>query len=257
MPEWFFYNALLSLVLFAVALWLLRSGRLLVQSPTEKSMDELRQKVDWLTAERNQLLSDLVSAKREIERLTRNEQKLQRELSEVRVQIEQYNRPRLRVLGIWPNSNLDTQGERLAIDGAGFDYIPLIGDLATREHILRELRLDGFTVVEIGAHGDREGIHVADNDVLDAGFWIGALNRRTVRVALLLACHSDLSIADAFRRAGVQHVIAATTEIEDEDAVRFARAFYQAYADGLDINRAFGEARLVLDRREREKLVLR
>jgi hypothetical protein len=59
------------------------------------------------------------------------------------------------------------------------------------------------------------------------------------------------------KRAGVQHVIAITGEIEDGAAIEFAQQFYQLYAAGMDVRRAFDEAKLALDYRQAEKLVLR
>lgn len=251
------YSAIFSLALFALGLMAFHRGWLTVRTPNDRELAELRQVVEWLTKERNQLMAELLDANRKIARLEENEQRRQAEVAQLRTLLDAPTNPLVRVLGLWPQKTLDTESERDAIDAAGFDYLPLMGEMATRENILRELRLDGFTIVEIGAHGDAQGIQVHGDDVLDAGFWAGALNRRTIRIAILLACYSDLSIADAFRRAGVRHVIAALAELCDEDAVRFARAFYQAYADGVDVPRAFHDARLVLDKREREKLVLR
>lgn len=261
--ELFFYSVAFTLLLFGGMVMAFKSGWLKSdrssrgQDSLLKEMQSLRQEVEWLKRDRTKLMEDLIDAQRKIEELQGSERRLLNELAQVRAALALQNTQRVRILGIWPQRALNTEGERDAIDAVGFDYLPLVGEMATRENVLRELRLDGFTIIEIGAHGDDKGIRVHNDDVLDAGFWTGALNRRTIRVAILLACYSDISIADAFRRAGVQHVIAAQAEIRDEDAVRFTRTFYQAYADGLEVPQAFREARLVLPVREREKLVLR
>lgn len=257
----FFYSAIFSLVLFSVGVAVFQNGWLKIHTSADKAVqkavEDLALKVDWLTSERTQLMEDLVRANRKITKLQESEQLLLTEIGRLKSLLAAQSVSRIRVLGIWPQLTLDTEGERNAIEQVGFDYLPLLGDMATRENILRELRLDGFTIIEIGAHGDANGIHIHNNDVLDAGFWADALAHSKISIAILLACHSDLSIADAFRRSGVQHVIAALDEINDEDVVRFVRTFYQAYADKTDVLRAFHDARLVLDKREREKLVLR
>lgn len=219
---------------------------------------ELKQHVEWLTKERNQLLQELVAATRSIEKLKRDGAILEAKLAEVQaaVDAQKIKSDGLRVLAIWPHRDLLVDTERQALSDAGISYEALYGERATKDEILRQMRIDGFTVIEIGAHGDAAGIHLASGDILDATFWIGVLHRRTIRMALLLACHSDTSIADAFRRSGVRFVIAATGEIADHDVGRFVRTFYQGYADGLDVERAFFEAKLILSRQQADLLVM-
>ena len=213
-----------------------------------KEVRELRQQVQWLTGERNQLLADLAAANRLI-------QDLRSELDELRAQVVK-SKPHVVVLGIWPVSNIDSGSERDAVYDSGVEYRALTGESATRANILRELRIGGITAIEIGSHGDVE--HIIINDLqLSAGWWQRVLTGRGVNVAVILACFSDHSVADAMKRAGVKHVVAVTGEIEDAAAVEFAQQFYQLYAAGMDVPRAFDEAKLVLDYRQAEKLVLR
>ncbi len=272
--EALFFSASIAFtaLLFIVAILGFRFGWISLPVSTEDVVQELRQDVvaltaervdlsrhvDWLTAERFQLLQDLVAAQRSIEQLKRDGAALEKRLSEVQaiLDAQKIKIDGLRVLAIWPDRDLLVDAERKAMADSGISYEALYGERATKDEILRQMRIDGFTVIEIGAHGDAAGIHLASGDILDATFWIGVLHRRTICMALLLACHSDTSIADAFRRSGVRYVIAATGEIEDHDVGRFARTFYQGYADGLDVERAFFEAKLILSRQQADLLVM-
>jgi hypothetical protein len=232
----------LSFALFAFTQW---RGWFVVET---KEVADLRKQIDNLTDDRNRLLLDLANANRRI-------QDLERELGEIKAHMSQ-NRPHLVVLGVWPGSNLSTSEERDAIYDAGVEYRALFGDRATRANILRELRIGGITVLEIGAHGNPETLLINEHQ-LTGGWWQRVLTGRSINVAVILACFSDSSVADAMKRAGVQHVVAATEDIEDAAAVEFARQFYQLYAAGMDVPRAFDEAKLALDYRQAEKLVLR
>ncbi len=261
-----------TIALFALAMLGFRSGFLKLPISTDDTIDDLRkeikkladerielkQHVDWLTNERNQLMQELVTATRTIEQLKRDGAALEEKLAVIQAKVDDHNAriDGLRVLAIWPNRELMVDSERRSLSEIGVSYEPLYGERANKGEILRQMRLDGFTVIEIGAHGDEAGIHIANGDILDATFWIGVLHRRTIRMALLLACYSDTSIADAFRRSGVRHVIAATGEIEDSNIALFVYAFYQGYADGLDVERSFFEAKLIIPRQQADMLVL-
>lgn len=161
-----------------------------------------------------------------------------------------------KVLAIWPQSNLDVIGERDAIYNAGFEYMALVGEKVRRSSILRELRTGKITILEIGAHGDNNGI-IVDDISLSAGWWSSAVKGKNLQVAMLLACHSDFSIADAIKNAGVPHVIAINGEIDDDVAVEFAQQFYQLYAGGMSVADAVRESRLAIDYTDAEKIVLR
>lgn len=277
----------ISLILFAIFWLALQRGLLRLDPPPFAELERLREEVDRIRLARSEAHArELQALREELERMRgllayeqaerhREREELHRQLTAAYLRIEMLEKKdeenqekiaqleeeitpgQVRVLGIWPHLFLNAAGERDAIRQAGIAYIPLWGEMATRKNILQKLRINGFSILEIGAHGDKDGIHIWGDDVLDVGFWYGALNRRTIRVALLLACYSDLSTADAFQRSGVQYVIATTGEVEDSDAVRFTEVFYQAYADGLDVPKAFAEALLVLHWQVREKFVLR
>ena len=160
------------------------------------------------------------------------------------------------VLGIWPESNLDTASEKNAVRDAGFQYRALTGKGVTRNKIIREFQAGNVTILEIGAHGDKTGIMV-NNSNYSAGWWENVLRNYTVEIAVLLACHSDSLVADAMKRAGVKYVIAVDGEIADGAAVEFAQQFYQQYANGQTVQQAVYFAKLALDPNDAEKILLR
>lgn len=160
------------------------------------------------------------------------------------------------ILAIWPDASLDLEGARNAIRSAGLAYRPLIKQSVSQSNILANLRRGDVGILEIGAHGDADGVLV-NGLHLDADFWRKALQRYPVQIALVLACFSDLSVADAIKDAGAQYVIAATGEIEDRAAVAFAKEFYTLIAAGMDAPLAYDEAKLVLDYNQAELLTLR
>jgi hypothetical protein len=232
------------------------NGYALLQLEVEylrNAMVEMQSQFDRERSDRNK---ELLEAYRRIDDLEKKEQHLQIIIADLQDQIGNTESKSVTVLGIWPGDNLDTVGEREAIWNAGIEYRPLFGDAATRANIMRELRQGNITIIEIGAHGDAETIFVR-NEELTAGWWHRALLGRNVRVAIILACFSDSSVADAFRRAGVPSVIAVQGEIDDKAAVEFAQQFYQLYAAGMPVKQAFDEAKLALDNSQAEKLVLR
>lgn len=224
---------------------LIRSGWL---SAETAMVIDLQKQVEWLTRERNALLADLAAANRTIAALQATVARLEAQVTKAA--------PHVVVLGIWAGDGLALGEERDAVYDAGVEYRALFGDQATRSNILRELRQGGITCLEIGAHGDAEALLIAGQQ-LGGGWWQRVLTGRSINVALILACFSDSSVADAMRRAGVQHVIAAAGALDDTAAVEFARQFYQLYAAGMDVPRAFEEAKLALDYRQAELLVLR
>ena len=203
--------------------------------------------------ESNQRSNELAARVSELEK---KEQDLQKIIADLRKEMAGTENRVVTVLGIWSGDDLDTLEERDAIYDAGFEYRALRGDAATRANILRELRQGHITILEIGAHGDGDAIFIEEQE-LTAGWWQRALKGRGVRVAVILACFSDTSVADAMRRAGVQHVIAVNGEIEDVAAVEFAQEFYKLFASGMPVPQAYDEARLALDYRQSERLVLR
>jgi len=217
------------------------------------AMAEMQLQFDRERSDRNK---ELLEAYRRIDDLEKKEAQLQVIIAGLQAQLGNTETRSVTVLGIWSGDNLDTIGERDAIYDAGFEYRPLFGEDATKARILRELHQGNITIIEIGAHGDAETIFIT-KEGLTAGWWHKVLLGRNVRVAIILACFSDSSVADAFRRAGVPSVIAVQGEIDDKAAVEFAQQFYQNYADGMPVKQAFDEAKLALDYQQAEKLVLR
>lgn len=243
----------ISVVLFLVAIIGFQSGRLRVKGSADGRIADLESKIKWLTEERDQLISKVLLLERKEER----NKVIIAELQE-RVGIAPAKEGKPFVLGIWPQSDLDTTAERAAVYNAGFAYRALSGPAVSRTSILRELRAGKVTILEIGAHGDSTGVMINGQN-LSAGWWENALRDQAVNieVALLLACSSDSSIAASIKRAGVPHVIAIDGAIDDAAAVEFAQQFYQLYADGETVRDAVDDAKLSLEPNQAERIVLR
>lgn len=248
---YFSTSLIVSVVLFLFATVGIQRGWLRIGPEGDERIAELESKIKWLTDERNQLISKVL-------KLESNELELKATIAELqkKVGIKPRNERKPFVLGIWPDSDLDTTAERDAVYNAGFDYMALHGRAVTRQRILRELRTGKVTILEIGAHGDETGIMVNDNNY-SAGWWHNAVKGHGVEIAMLLACSSDSSIAAAMRRAGVEHVIAVDGEIDDSAAVVFAQQFYQLLADGETFADAVRDARLTLEPAQAERIILR
>lgn len=206
-------------------------------------------------AEKTDLYRQIVEYSQRIDALEKKVSDLQQKNAALSTQIGSHKETRIVVLGVWSGDDLDTLSERDAVYDAGFEYYGLFGPAATQANILRQLRTGKYSILEIGAHGDADALLI-NKQKLGAGWWRRALRDRKIRVAVVLACFSDSSVADAIKAAGVQHVIAVSGEIEDTAAVEFAHQFYELFAGGLEIEQAFDEARLALDQRQSEKLVL-
>lgn len=254
----FFYIALsfaAAVIVTAIAVEAFQRGWLRVTTTQHEEIDVLREKINKLEIileavreERDLLQGELVMAHRLISSLESRVDDTEKKLRE---------REKVRVLAIWPAApTLDQQSERNAIYNAGFEYNALRGPHASKPHILRELRRNGYIILEIGAHGTEDGtIYLHDGEVLP-GWWQRILSDRHIRIAVLLACYTDM-LADAILRAGVQFVIATTGQIEDNAAILFAREFYSSYADGVDVEKATDNARLILPLNQSEMIVLR
>lgn len=234
----------------------------------KREVDKLRKEVDKLTVlldeertQRTKVLLELAGAYREINKLKTSEESNTKRIKELESQLGIMQEGKVKVLGIWPhldNSPLNQTEERAVIYNAGIDYISVSGKEVTKDRIFREFRRDGISILEIGAHGTPEGIPLADG-LSEAGWWERVIRGkgRPIRVAVLLACHSDYSITDALLRAGVSYVIAVDGEVKDTTAVAYAKAFYTNYAEGLDVEQAHEYALLVIDRHEAEAFRLR
>ena len=253
METWYFVLSVgVSVLLFMLAILGLQRGWLVVSTHSDERIAELEQKIKWLMEERNQLITKVLE-------LEKKERKLQITIAELQsnagISNEEHD-PEPMVLGIWPDSNLNIEGEKSAVYDSGFRYRALVGEKVRRTSILRELRTGDIDIIEIGAHGDENGVQVNGQNY-SAGWWVNALKGRGVQIALLLSCASDSSISNAFKNAGVSHVIAIDGIINDESAVEFARQFYQLYAGGLMVDEAVQEAKLALDNEDAEMVVLR
>ncbi len=248
-------------LLFVIAFIAIKRGWLRVTvdggelEKLQEQVDKLQILLDYAEEERDKTSRQLAKALRRVEALENREKELQSKIDALTLAIDKRGN-KLAVLGIWVGSNLNVSAERDAIYNAGYEYRALFNEDVTRANILRELRTGSIAIIEVGAHGSPDAI-IANELQLNAGWWQRVLTGRNVRVAVLLACFSDNAIADAMKRAGVEHVIAVTGEIEDRTAIEFAQQFYQLYAAGMDVPRAFDEAKLALDYRQAEKLVLR
>lgn len=206
-------------------------------------------------AEKTDLYRQIVEYSQRIDALEKKMLDLQQKNATLLAQIGSHKEAQIKVLGVWSGDDLDVLAERDAVYDAGFEYYALFGEAATQTNILRQLRTGKYSILEIGAHGDADALLI-NKQKLGAGWWRRALRDRKIRVALVLACFSDSSVADAIKAAGVQHVIAVSGEIEDIAAVEFAQQFYELFASGMKVEQAFDEARLALDQRQSEKLVL-
>ena len=216
----------------------------------------LSAKLEYETQERVKVLNQLAIAYRRIEELEKKERENQKIIATLRAQIGDLDRSEIIVLGVWSGTDLDIQKERNAIYDAGFRYRALIGTDATQGKIMKELRKGDISVLEIGSHGSADALLINQKH-LGAGWWLRALRGRGVRVAVILACFSDDSVAEAIKQAGVEYVISVRGQIEDSAAIEFAKQFYQLYALGLPVDKAFDEAKLAIDYRQGEKLLLR
>lgn len=218
--------------------------------------EELNREKNERQSERAGLYKQIIEGNQRIQALELREEEAQRTIAELKRRDNAVSGKTVTVLGIWSGENIDGIKERNAIYNAGFEYIPLFGEEATRKRILEELRKGNITIIEIGAHGSPETIFIQGKE-LEPGWWQRALRKRGVQMAVVLACFSDSSTADAMLRAGVKHVVSVTGEIEDEAAITFAQQFYQLYAEGYEIEHAFDEAKLALEIDQAEQLKLR
>lgn len=262
-----FTTLLVVIASFWVAVYAIRVGWIPIRVAThDEKINQLNQQIENLTAivtdtkkERNDLLERLSKAYRRIENLEHDAESLRAKLSDLQLQIQsQIPKEFVRVLAIWPTTNppLNQNGERIAIYNAGIDYLALHGNNAVKQSIVREMRNGNYIIVEIGAHGSRDGIMLSDG-LATAGFWQRIFTNSSARIVILLACYSDNEIADAFLRAGVKYVISIMDKIEDDIAVQFVKAFYRNYAEGLDVEQAFSDAKLIIDFKKAESIVLR
>jgi hypothetical protein len=164
---------------------------------------------------------------------------------------------RIRVLGIWPETDADplTQ-ESTALNNAGISYESLIGKVNRRD-ILRELHRAqgqaGYNVIHIGSHAQATdpdknqagGILLSSGDLVPPSWWGQIAETYGIQVAVLMTCEGD-DVADAMRRRGVAGVVAAQSGLGDKSAVNFSFALYENLAEGMKLGEAVKQATWVL-----------
>lgn len=168
------------------------------------------------------------------------------------------------VLGIWPDAPgqppLDTQGEADALYNAGYAYTALRGPRANRAGVILEIDRVRPTVIQVGGHGNSEGILLSDG-VAEPGFWGQVVAGKGIALMVLLSCDSsqqdEINISDALVTAGVQAVVSCDDQIADADAVRFASLLYGGLANKMTLSRAVQRAKLSVSRKAAEMIRLR
>lgn len=161
-----------------------------------------------------------------------------------------------RALGIWPDIDLDYKLESDALYNAGFEYVGLVGDEATRVGVIRELdRYKNIGIVGIGAHGDANGIYLADG-LARPRWWVEALSGRGVRLVVLASCESD-AVGDSLIDAKFSAVISTQRQIDDDQSAAFVSALYANLARDEAIDVAVRNAKLVVNRETWEMIRFR
>lgn len=214
--------------------------------------------LDYQSKQNRKLTKELLDESRKSDALEKRIIELEKRILDL--EKEKGTRVGMKVLGIWPqrpqDTPLDLEGNRDAIYDAGFEFVPLFAEHANRQEILHHLRKGEVSILEIGGHGDGDGVPLADG-LARAGWWEQILRGRAhVRIVMFLTCFSDQSMFDAMHRAGIPHIITVNGEIEDAAAINFAQAFYSNYANGLSVAAAVREAKLILDYTQAAKIEL-
>jgi len=180
--------------------------------------------------------------------------------------------PPLRILGMvaCPRDlgRLDLAREKQRVDEAIKDLrVRGLVDLQwlpgqTWRHLQRAMRRGPWHILHFIGHGgfdrnaDQGFIALADDAGLTDRLEATKLGRlladhRSLRLALLNSCEGargserDIfsSTASILVRRGIPAVLAMQDEITDRAAIEFARAFYEALADGMAVDAAVAEAR--------------
>lgn len=168
------------------------------------------------------------------------------------------------VLGIWPDvpgqPPLDTQGEADALYNAGYSYTALRGARANRAGVILEIDRVRPTVIQVGGHGNSEGILLSDG-VAEPGFWGQVVAGKGIQLMVLLSCDSgqqdEINVGDALINAGVSAVVTCDSAIGDADAVKFASLLYGGLANRMTLARAVQRAKLSVSRKAAEMIRLR
>lgn len=218
------------------------------------------------SAERDAKIADgdikIAELTREIQRLEMIVADLTRQLQEKHV-IEKPPQP-MKVLAIWSTVPgqvpLDVAGESDALYNAGYAYTALRGARANRAGVILEIDRVRPTIIQVGGHGDSEGIMLSDG-IAEPGWWGEVVAGKGISLMVLLSCDSgqqdQVNIADALLRVGVKAVISCDGKIGDADAVRFAELLYTKLSEELPLATATRRAKLAVSRKSAEMIRLR
>lgn len=205
---------------------------------------------------------------RKIEALSSEVKRLTEELSRVTHQLQDNNVLKVKspekILGIWPSAAgqqpLDQSSEAEIIYNTGYTFIPLSGEKATRMGVLLEIDRHRPTIIQVGGHGNKDGILLEDG-ISEPGFWGEAVRDKNIKLIILMSCESseqsDYNIADALIREGCNAVISCSDEIPDGAAVTFVKFLYIKMSEGLPLVQAFARAKFSISQKVSNMINLR
>jgi hypothetical protein len=218
----------------------------------ELTVNVLTEQLDKSNARIGQLKAEVSALEREVLALQRSNG--QQKITPVKMV----------VLGIWPvapgQASLDQQAEADALYDAGYTYVALRGARATRAGVIWEVDRLHPTILQVGGHGDKDGIMLSDG-IAEPGWWAELVTGREIDLVVLLSCDSsqqdEYNISDALIRARVNAVISCDDKIGDIDAVRFTQMLYSRLAEGALLSEAVRRAKLAISRKSGEMIRLR
>jgi hypothetical protein len=210
----------------------------------EREIAKLRHELEKLREELYESSRRESSALLQVNELRMSVQNLVTELDGVRqaqAQLSQavHSRRLLLVLGSERRVNVDLAAARAVRRQTGLDFVRVQD--ATAETIERHLdraRALGrpFDYVHIAAHGDRQGVELGGQ--LVTWDWLsGVLDG--VQVLVVAACESTI-LADWL--GVVPYVVSVSERVENEDAGRFAQAFWMEIGRGVAPAEAYDRA---------------
>lgn len=238
---------------------------------------EMQASIATLQAQQRQLLEMWAEARSEAQRERQLRQAAEAKLAGVeerlrilRDQLEEEKliKPQVTeevsVLGIWPDTPgqpaLDQSAEADALYNAGYSYTALRGPRANRAGVILEVTRLRPTVVQVGSHGDKDGIMLSDG-VAEPGWWGRVFAGKGVNLMVLLSCDSsqqdEINVSDALIAAGVKAVVSCDSAIGDKDAVRFAQLLYAMLSQRMPLATAVQQAKLSVSRKAGEMIRLR
>jgi len=229
----------------------------------EKKINEQAILIRALEKKQRELLEEIAILNRNYRLQVEQNAQLRQELAELRKTLGM-NPHSLMILGIWPfpETELNTRVEEIAIYNAGFEYRSLRKEEATKERIVEELDRHPYFLLEIGSHGGNDGdyIHLYD-DIARPGWWRELVQRYpSLKAILLLACQSDRT-GDVLIQAGVPVVISVQRNIPDAHVGIFVRNFYRRLSVNRrtyqDLNDAFEYARHILPEKSAQMIRFR